>query len=141
MAEVFGATANALAVIELSAKVVTLCLQYSRDVRHAKNDIEQVNKEVTNWKTAVKELQDLLDSPHGTRLQTTQKLHDALEGGRAQLRSLHDKLTPSTRRQAMKQFGLRSLKWPFDSKEVEKILQEFARCMQPVATALQIDQT
>ncbi|KAI0388371.1 WD40-repeat-containing domain protein [Xylariaceae sp. FL0594] len=41
----------------------------------------------------------------------------------------------------MTRFGLRALKWPFESKEVDKILQELARCMQPVTTALQIDQT
>ncbi|RYP48397.1 hypothetical protein DL768_005716 [Monosporascus sp. mg162] len=141
MAEAFGVAASALAVTEISAKVISLCLQYSRDVKHAKGDIERVNEGVANWKTVVEELQVLLDSPHGIRLQTSQKLRDALTGGRSQLGSLHDKLTPSTRRQAMKQFGFRALKWPFESTEVEKILQDLARCMQPVTTALQIDQT
>jgi hypothetical protein len=141
MAEAFGVAASALAVTEISVKVISLCLQYSRAVKHAKDDIERVDKDVTNLKIVVKDLQDLLDSPDGTRLQTSQKLRDALEGSRAQLGSLLDRLTPSRRRQAMKQFGLCSLKWPFDSKEVEKILQALARCMQPVTTALQIDYT
>jgi len=141
MAEAFGVAASALAIVELSAKIISQCLQYSRDVRHAKNDIARVEKEVTNLSTVMKRLHDLLDSPHGIRLQTFQEVRDALEDGRSQLGSLHDKLIPGKGRQAMRQFGLRALKWPFDSKEVEKILQELARCMQPVTTALQIDQT
>jgi hypothetical protein len=141
MADAFGVAASALAVTELSVKVISLCLQYSRAVRHAKDDIERVIKEVTNLKTVVRTLQGLLDSPQGTRLRTSQKLCDGLKRGQSQLGSLLDKLTPGKTRQKMTRFGLRALKWPFESKEVEKILQELARCMQLVTTALQIDQT
>ncbi|KAI8633781.1 WD40-repeat-containing domain protein [Xylariaceae sp. FL1651] len=140
MAEAFGVAASALAVAELSTKIISQCLQYSQDVKHAKDDIARVRKEVTNLSTVMERLHDLLDSPHGARLQTSQEVRDALVDGRSQLENLHDKLAPSKIRQAMKQFGLRALKWPFDSKEVEKIIHKLARCMQPVTTALQIDQ-
>ncbi|KAI0192760.1 hypothetical protein EV127DRAFT_386433, partial [Xylaria flabelliformis] len=141
MAEPFGVTASALAVAELSAKVISQCLQYSRAVKHAKDDVERVTEQVTNWKTVAKKLQDLLDGPHRTRLQTSQEVRGALKDGRRQLGSLHDKLTSSKTRQKMTRFGFRALKWPFDSKEVEKILQDLSESMQLVAMALQLDQT
>ncbi|KAI1182338.1 hypothetical protein F5B17DRAFT_435720 [Nemania serpens] len=141
MAEAFSVAASTLAVGELSAKIIKLCLQYSRDVKHAKDDIERVIKEVTNWKTIAEKLRDLLDSPQGTRLQASLDMRGALEDSRSQLGSLHEKLTPDKRRQAMSRVGLRALKWPFDSKEVEKILQNLSRRMQLARTALQIDQT
>ncbi|KAI0804240.1 hypothetical protein GGR55DRAFT_659124 [Xylaria sp. FL0064] len=141
MAEVFGVAASALAVAELSAKIISQCLQYSRAVKHAKDDVERVTKEVRNWEAVMKEIKDLLDSPQGTRLRTSQKLCDALEGGRSRLEGLLDKLTPGKTRQTMTRFGFRALKWPFDSKEVERILQDLARYMQPITTALQLDQT
>ncbi|KAI3318812.1 vegetative incompatibility protein HET-E-1 [Xylariaceae sp. AK1471] len=141
MGDAFSVAASALAVAELSAKVISLCLQYSREVKHAKENIERVKKEIATWKNVVEALQSLLKSPDGTNLQISQDLPDALEGGRAQLEWVYEKLAPSRRRQAMKQFGLRALKWPFNSKEVEKIVKELARCMQPVTTALQVDQT
>ncbi|KAI1357125.1 hypothetical protein F5Y08DRAFT_348063 [Xylaria arbuscula] len=140
MAEAFGVAASALAVAELSAKIISQCLQYSRAVKHAKDDVEQVTKEVRNCNTVAKKLRNLLDGPHGTRLEASQELRGALEDGQSQLKSLLDKITPGKGRQAMTRFGFRALKWPFDSKEVEKILQNLARCMQPVTTALQIDQ-
>jgi hypothetical protein len=140
MAEAFGVAASALAVVELSAKVISQCLHYSRAVKHAKSDVERIIKEVTGWNTVAKELQNLLDGPHRTRLQTSQELRGALEDGQSQLISLLDRLAPGKRRQAMTRFGIRALKWPFDSKEVERILQDLSRCMQPVTAALQIDQ-
>ncbi|KAJ3557561.1 hypothetical protein NPX13_g9900 [Xylaria arbuscula] len=132
--------ASALAVAELSAKIISQCLQYSRAVKHAKKDVERVTEQVTTWKTVAKKLQDLLDGPHRTRLQASEEVRGALKDCRRQLGSLLDRLTPGKGRQAMIRFGIRALKWPFDNKEVEKILQDLARCMQPITTALQIDQ-
>jgi hypothetical protein len=141
MAEAFGVAASALAVAELSAKIILQCFEYSRAVKHAKDDVERVLKEVRNWEAVMKEIKDLLDSPQGTRLRTSQKLCDSLEGGRSRLEGLLDKLIPGKTRQTITRFGFRALKWPFNSKEIEKILQDLSRCMQPVTTALQLDQT
>ncbi|KAI0112494.1 WD40-repeat-containing domain protein, partial [Nemania sp. FL0031] len=141
MAEVFGVAASALAVAELSVKVISLCLQYSKEVKHARGDIERVTKHVENLETVTRKLNELLRGPHQTQLQASQKLGDTLKGSQAQLRSLHEKLTPRKERGLMGKFSFRALKWPFESKEVEKILRELAGYAQPIITALQIDQT
>ena len=64
MAEVFGVAASALAVIELSAKVATLCLQYSNDVKGARDDIARLQKEITNLQALSESVKGLLDGPH-----------------------------------------------------------------------------
>ncbi|KAI1823237.1 vegetative incompatibility protein HET-E-1 [Xylaria intraflava] len=139
MADALSVAANVVAVIELSAKVIAQCLQYSRGVQHAKEDIERVNKEVTSWETVTNELRTLLDGPHGTKLRASQKLRDALENGRALLQNLHDKLTPRRRHKILD--GLRSLKWPFDSKEINQIILDLNSYIRPITTTLQVDQT
>lgn len=141
MGDPLSTAASVIAVVQLSAKVISQCFEYYQAVKHAKVDVERVTDQVENWNTVAKKLQHLLDGPHGTRLQASQELRGALEGVRFQLGSVHDKLTPDKTRRVMRKISIRALKWPFDSKEVEKILQDLARYLQPVTTALQIDQT
>jgi hypothetical protein len=40
--EGLGVAANVIAVIKLSAKVASVCLDYSRAVKHAAKDIDQL---------------------------------------------------------------------------------------------------
>ncbi|RYO82674.1 hypothetical protein DL764_009575 [Monosporascus ibericus] len=127
MAEGLGVAASTIAVIELSAKVASLCLQYSKDVKHAKEDIIRIHEEVIRLKNTSKEVQNLVNSPRGAKLKASQKLGDILRDSQSRLERLDDELTPSKRCRAMKQFGLRALKWPFKSKDVEKIVQDLVR--------------
>lgn len=137
----FSLAASILTIIELSTKVISKCFEYSRAVKHATDDIERVREEITNLGAVVKKLHALLRNPHGARLHTSQELHNALESAQAQLRSLHDKLTLGRSREAVIKIGLRSLRWPFESKEVDKILQNFAVCIQTITIGLETDQT
>ncbi|RYP16410.1 hypothetical protein DL766_009126 [Monosporascus sp. MC13-8B] len=141
MAEGLGVAASAIAVIELSAKVASLCLQYSKDVKHAEEDIIRIHEEIIRLKNISKEVQNLVNSPRGAKLEASQKLGDTLKDSQSRLERLDHELTPSKGRQAMKQFGLRALKWPFKSKDVEKIIQDLTRCTQMISLSLQVDQT
>ncbi|TQS33690.1 hypothetical protein Golomagni_05954, partial [Golovinomyces magnicellulatus] len=64
-------------------------------------------------------------------------VHDA----ETQLQGLCELLDPSGGRKAMKRFGLRALKWPFDKEEVDEILNSLQQPMSAISLALQIDQT
>ncbi|RYP17146.1 hypothetical protein DL765_004679 [Monosporascus sp. GIB2] len=113
MAEGLGVAASAIAVIELSAKVASMCLQYSKDVKHAKEDITRIHEEIIRLKNTSEEVQSLVNSPRGAKLKASQKLGDTLKNSQSRLERLDHELTPSKNRQAMKQLGLRALKWPF----------------------------
>ena len=141
MAEGLGIAASAIAVIELAAKVASLCLQYSKDVQGARDDIARLERtatELRNWSERVK---GLLNGPHGESLKASQQLRATLDDSQRQLEQLKNKLTPNTPRAAMKRIGLRALKWPFESRDIEKIIESLARSTQTISLSLQVDQT
>ncbi|KAK8036793.1 hypothetical protein PG994_015290 [Apiospora phragmitis] len=141
MAEVFGTAASALAVIELAVKITKLCAQYVEDVSNARDDIGRINTEVTNLKAVTESVRKLLDGPQGTKLRTSQNLYTALQDGQGELQRLEEDLTSRKSRKAMRRCGLRALKWPFRSEDVQKKVDILQRCSQTISLALQVDQT
>jgi hypothetical protein len=141
MTEALGIASSVIAVVELSAKVFSLCLQYSREVNNAKDDIEGLRKEVAAFQNITKELGALIDGPRGRELKASQHLVSAIEDGHSTLEKLEQRLRPSTGRKAMSRLGMRALKWPFESKEVKGTIEDLERCRGNISLALNIDQT
>ncbi|EXL39771.1 hypothetical protein FOCG_17623 [Fusarium oxysporum f. sp. radicis-lycopersici 26381] len=141
MAEALGVASSVIAVVDLSAKVFSLCSQYSREVKNAKDDIERLREEVATFQAATKKLQILVEGPRGKELSASRKLKSAIEDGLSRLESLQQQLQPSTGRKTMSRFGLRALKWPFESKDVERTIQNLERCRGNISFALNMDQT
>ncbi|KAL8366620.1 hypothetical protein RB595_010469 [Gaeumannomyces hyphopodioides] len=143
--EALGAAASAVAVIELGAKVGALCLQYSRDVKRAKDDIDRFRQQTEALKTIAEGAQRLLQGPDGSRFETAQNLRSALANARSQLDPIHtrleEKLKNGRTHRAMRRMGLRALKWPFESKDVEKIISDLRQERDAISAALQVDQT
>ncbi|RFU81388.1 vegetative incompatibility het-e-1 [Trichoderma arundinaceum] len=139
--EGLGVATSIFSVVELSAKVASLCLQYSKDVKHAKDDILRLRGQISDLENASKTIQELLESPNSAKLKASQQLHVAIHSSQSQLQGLHDSLRPRTARQAMSRLGLRSLKWPFQSKDIDQIVQVLGQNTQTILLALQVDQT
>ncbi|KAF1974770.1 vegetative incompatibility protein HET-E-1 [Bimuria novae-zelandiae CBS 107.79] len=133
--------ASVIAVIDMSAKITALCFQYSVAVKDAKNDIERIGKKVSNIKRVLESIKKLLDGLHKARLSTTHGLFKSLKQCLLELQRLEEKLEPSKTRKAMSKFGMRALKWPFTSKQVEKIVTNMNSYEQTFTLALQVDQT
>ncbi|KAL7763954.1 hypothetical protein ACKLNR_005099 [Fusarium oxysporum f. sp. zingiberi] len=141
MAEALGVASSVIAVVDLSTKVFSLCLQYSREVKNAKDDIERLCEEIATFQATTEELQTLIKRPHGKELKSSQRLKSAIEDGRSRLEKLEQQLQPPTHRKVMSRFGARAFKWPFERKDVEETIQNFARCRENISLALNIDQT
>ncbi|EXK25312.1 hypothetical protein FOMG_18009 [Fusarium oxysporum f. sp. melonis 26406] len=141
MAEALGVASSVIAVVDLSAKVFSLCLQYSREVKNAKDDIKRLYKEIAAFQDTTEKLKALLEAPHGKELKTSQQLVSAIKDGHSTLGKVEQRLRPSTGRKAMSRFGMRALKWPFESKDVEGTIQNLERCRGNISLALNIDQT
>ena len=77
--EAVGAASSVIAVIELSAKVASLCLEYSRAVKNARDDIIRLQCEIDHLKDVLVEVTQLLDGPNGGKLSASQKLLGALK--------------------------------------------------------------
>ncbi|KAF2188504.1 hypothetical protein K469DRAFT_767383 [Zopfia rhizophila CBS 207.26] len=127
------------AIVDISAKIASLCFQYSVAVNNSKKDIDRLQRTVTNIKNVLEEVRQLLDGQDKTRLLTTHK--DSLEECYQQLQGLKAQLEPGKTRKAMHRFGVRALKWPFTNKQVENMVASLEKCEQTFSLALQVDQT
>ncbi|EXL39972.1 hypothetical protein FOCG_17422 [Fusarium oxysporum f. sp. radicis-lycopersici 26381] len=141
MAEALGVASSVIAVVDLSAKILSLCLQYSREVKNAKDDIDRLHKKVAAFQNTTEKLKALLEEPRGRELKTSQQLLSVIEDGRSRLEKLEQQLQPPTHRKVMSRFGARAFKWPFECKDVEGIIQNLVRCRENISLALNIDQT
>lgn len=133
--------ASIIAVVDISAEVASLCFQYSVAVKDAKRDIERLRKKVIDVKNVLEEVQKLLDKEDKSQLSTTRTLLDSLKECHQQLQGLKAQLEPSRGRKTMQQFGFRALKWPFTSKQVEKMVASLEQYEHVFSLALQVDQT
>ncbi|KAF1965830.1 hypothetical protein BU23DRAFT_626770 [Bimuria novae-zelandiae CBS 107.79] len=137
--------ASVIAVIDISAKVASLCFQYSVAVKHAKGDIERLQQKVNNINNVLEKLQQLLHKQDRSQLSTIRTLLDPLQRCSRELEELEAtlkaKLELSRGRKAMQRFGIRALKWPLTSKEVEKTVRNLQEYENTFSLALQVDQT
>ena len=111
-----------IAVVDISAKVASLCFQYSVAVKDVKADIERLHQKVNGINNVLEKLQQLLDKQEKSQLSTTCNIVDSLKECHKQLQGLKDQLKPSRGCRAMQRVGVRALKWPFTSKQVEKMV-------------------
>ncbi|KAK0714784.1 hypothetical protein B0H67DRAFT_536753 [Lasiosphaeris hirsuta] len=143
-----SSAASIIAVIELSAKIASLCVQYSSAVKDAKHDIERLQGEVGRLETTLQNARQLLESLNGKRLQASQALWDGLRDCSSQLTQLHSTLEKKLHagsvckrmRKGMSRLGLRALKWPFESKEIDNIINKLEKFRDTLALGLAVDQ-
>ncbi|KAF2465020.1 uncharacterized protein BDR25DRAFT_346335 [Lindgomyces ingoldianus] len=132
--------ASVIAVIDISAKVASLCFRYSVAVRDAKGDIGRLQQKVTDIKNTLEKLQQLLDQQDKSQLSTTREMVDSLRECHRQLQELKAQLEPGRGRKTMQRVGFRALKWPFTSKQVERMVARLAEYEHTFSLGLQVDQ-
>ena len=137
--EGLGVAASVVAVVDLSAEVAKLCIQYSLEVKDAKSDISRLYNEARNLEKVMKDVQGIIAG--GANLSASEKVRDAVIDCSTQLKTLEGKLDPGKTRKAMRRLGIRALKWPFQSKQVDKVIRELERCKGTILLAIQVDQT
>ena len=133
--------AGIIAVIDVSAKIISLCSQYSIAVRNSRKDIDRLQKKVTNIKDVFGQVEQLLNGQNKMMLSTTHNLSDSLKECLRHLEELETQLKPSKTHKTMSRFGIRALKWPFTSKEVENCIASLESYEQIYTLALLADQT
>jgi DNA-binding transcriptional MerR regulator len=141
MAEAVGLAASIIAIVELSAKVGKLCVQYSAAAGHARADITRLQSRLKDLNVCLEAAERLLEDPKNSKLATSQSLVDSLNACKRELSEVQDRLDPGSARKAMRRFGLRALKWPFDSKEMNTVVSNLEHYKQTITLCLQVDQT
>ncbi|SCN87370.1 uncharacterized protein FFB20_07930 [Fusarium fujikuroi] len=141
MAEAVGLAASIIAIVELSAKVGKLCVQYSTTARNARADITRLQGRLKDLNVCLEAAQRLLNDPKNTALATSRSLVDPLNACETELAEVRERLDPGSARKAMRRFGLRALKWPFESKEISTVILNLEHYKQTITLCLQVDQT
>jgi hypothetical protein len=131
--------ASVIAVINISAKITSICYQYSTAVKNARDDIERVQRKVSDITHILEKLKQLLDSQDKTRLSSTHSLLDSLSQCSWELEDVKAKLDLGKTRKNISRLGFCALKWPFTSKQVDKIVSTLEGYQQTFLLALQVD--
>ncbi|KAF3012810.1 hypothetical protein E8E14_007706 [Neopestalotiopsis sp. 37M] len=144
--EALGGVASIIAVVDLSAKVLSLCSQYFKEVKNARNSIEDLQKAVTNVKTQHEKTRALLEGRMGFLLETSQELIKGHHGCKKELEDLESTLeqninTNNGSPRIMRKFGWRALKWPFDATTVQGTTEKLKGFQEDMTKGLIIDQT
>ncbi len=141
--EALGSAASVIAVLELSAKLASLCLQYLSALKNAKTDIERLRGELGRLNVPLEGARQLLEGPNGDRLLFSQQVRAGLDGCSSQLGELHrtleTELSKEKGQNMMSKFGLRALKWPFKTKDIDRIISTIERYRDTLSAALTVD--
>jgi hypothetical protein len=93
--------ASIIAVVDISAKVASLCFQYSLAVKDAKNDITHLQRKVGDVKGSLEKMKQLIDGPGKARLPATDTLSVPLKQCLEDLQSIEAGLETRKTRKAM----------------------------------------
>ena len=130
-----------LAVVEASATTLSVIARYSSKVKSAKADIERLQNEVKEFHEMSQKVQELVQSSGATRLPISTSFAEATKQSLLDIIALEDKLNPSKGGRIMKRLGIRALKWPLTSKEVDECIKTLERHNKRFSLALIADQT
>ncbi|TGO50652.1 hypothetical protein BOTNAR_0385g00030 [Botryotinia narcissicola] len=120
MAEALGIVSSVIAVIDSSVKVASQCFEYYKNVWNAQVDIKRLQSET-------QELKAILE-----------KVHSICNTGSSD--GLEAKLEPRGKNKLMSRCGIRALRWPFKSNEVDSIIEKLGYCKDNIVSSLLVDQ-
>lgn len=139
-----SAAANAFAVIQLAASVAGLCAKYAAGVRDARRDISRLQVETEALQKILKGLEETtIEGVSSPPSSTSDDVAFAVQQCQFTLSDLMARLDPqedSTGKRLMSRFGLRALKWPLKSHEVDKIIGALSRHKTTIILALTREQ-
>ena len=133
---------TAIAIVQLTGKVISTVSKYYSDVTDARDDITAFLMELEDFESVVGSLKQSLprdksslQAPELTRLQPH------LEECLGEIQRLEQKLSPDTGGRLMRRVGIPALKWPFSKAEVEKRIEKLREFKGRINLALTMDLT
>lgn len=131
---------TAIAVGELSLKVISLISKYYSDVKNARSDIERLDHEIRDLHVVFQKIQELTQKRSlAENLSVSASLKETTEQALVDVEGLESKLDPGPGARMMRRVGKRALKWPFEKKEVNDWVANFERHKTSLNLALSTD--
>ena len=133
---------TAIAIGQVSAKILSIVWKYYSDVKDAKSDVTTLLSEIQDLRIVATKLEESIQKDTVIRYGGAAKdLEQSLNGALKNIEELEKKLDPGAKSKVMKRVGKRALKWPFTKGETEKrvgVLRGFKASMN---LAMTMDQT
>lgn len=140
--EAIGAIASVAAVVQLSVQIVGVCGTYFKEVSKAKEDIQRFQSKVSMLHDVLKKVNTTATDGNLGENALPISLLTHLESCQLELTELlRSLITPLNDKRPMHRLGLRSLKWPFSSKEVDSSVKRLDGLMVSLNTAMLTNQT
>lgn len=124
-----SAAASVIAVVQIAEVVCSKLQQYIWAVKDAKKDIERLRDEILTLHDVLEKVDDLKYGPRSEALalDILNKPDGPIEKCNYELVELLSRLDTGQGDTAMKRVGWRALKWPFNRKAVDKILESLEK--------------
>ena len=135
-----SATASVVAVFQLSTQVLSLCREYYSEIKTARSDIEKLVVEIQTFQNVLQKLKTNAEGLDASKLFVTASCEDNIRQCSYDLENLKSRLELEKHGKRMKRFGLRALKWPFTSPEVDRVISTLERQKLTFNLALGLDQ-
>ncbi|KAF5259423.1 hypothetical protein FOXYS1_9951 [Fusarium oxysporum] len=87
-----------------------------------------------------KKVKTLIEGPQGAKLKASQDFALNITETLSVLSKEDAKLQPPAKSSVRQRLGLKSLKWPFESDQVHRVVQRIRRCSESLSLALQADE-
>lgn len=130
---------TALAVVNTSAKVLSIFSKYYSEVKDAQRHITNLVNEIEDFRRVMQKFYELLRT--STKLSVSAALEPTIVQTLSDLGTLQTKLNPKPGARPMKRLGKRALTWPFEKKEVEEWTAKLHKLNMKINVALSTDQS
>lgn len=130
-----------LAAVTTSATVITLISRYYSGVKNAREDVKRFSASVEEIYSVLQKVQALASGPNGAKLRASDPAVAAIEQSLHEIMELEEQLNPKMGGKMMRRVGLRALKWPFTSKQMDEYITRLERRKAMLSLALNADQT
>ncbi|CAF3544080.1 unnamed protein product [Fusarium graminearum] len=136
--EALGVAASVIAVVDISVKLLQVCSNYAKEIKHAEAEIKDLRHEVANLHDTATKVKTLIEGPQGAKLTASQDFAHIVKECLDILTEVGRKLQPSSKR-GFRRLGFKSLKWPFQSEDVHRTIGRINRCHNSLSLVLQVD--
>ncbi len=133
---------TAIAVGEVSTKVLSIIWKYYSDVKDAKDDIEYLANEIKDLKNVLGNVRKLLEDRSITeRMPISLPMLETTKQLKLEMEALGTRLDRSKGTRTMHRVGLRALKWPLKKQQVNEFVTKLQRYKATLNLAFVADQT
>ena len=144
------AAASIIAFVQLASAVTNVTVKYYLQVKEARSDIKRLENEVNDLQSVLRKVVEVIgdDADSASAAQKLPALSlvlskdGPLETCQRELSNVAARLEKAEggrEKDSMRKFGIRALKWPFSSKEIQDTLTVLERCKATFNLALSAD--